>query len=106
MSNDANSFLELIEQIETRELETRESFSNVWTRDDPSFVTSITQGRRRRQQKRNPRYDQALIETMRLIDRVRDGSLPDHWLKEAMSTRCYHVLFGEIIDLKNIVTVS
>lgn len=98
MSNDANSFLELIEQIETRELETRESFSNVWTRDDPSFVTSITQGRRRRQQKRNPRYDQALIETMRLIDRVRDGSLPDHWLKEAMSTSDFPILFGDIID--------
>lgn len=96
MSNE-NTFLDLIEQIDARDLATRESFANVWTRDEPEFRTSITQGRRRRDPK-NPAYRRAILETMRLIDRVRDGSLPDFWLKEAMSTSDFAVLFGDVID--------
>jgi hypothetical protein len=94
----SETFLDLIEQIDARELETRESFGNVWTRDDPSFGTSITQGRQHRNNKRDPRYSAALIETMRLLDRVRSGALPDFWLKEAMSTSDFPILFGDIID--------
>lgn len=100
MSNE-NTFLDLIEQIEARDLETRESFANVWTRDDPGFRTSITQGRKRRSDPRDPRnaqYRRALMETMRLIDRVRSGALPDFWLQEAMSTSDFGVLFGDVID--------
>lgn len=96
-----NTFLDLIEQIEARDLTSRETFANVWTRDDPGFVTSITQTRKRRASRDNPKraaYNRALVEAMRLIDRVRDGFLPDHWLREAMSTSDFPVLFGDVID--------
>lgn len=98
MSNDASSFLELIEEIDARDLATRESFTTIWTRDDPNYSTSITQGQNRRNNSNNPGYRRALIETLRLIDRVREGSLPDFWLKEAMSTSDFPILFGDVID--------
>lgn len=97
MANEG-SFLDLIEQIDARELQTRESFSAVWTRDDPGFVTSLTQSRARRDQTANPRYRRALLETVRLIDRVRAGSLPAFWLQEAMSTSDFALLFGDVLD--------
>lgn len=99
------TFLDLIEQIDAQDahaLNTRESAARVWTRDDPGFVTSITQGRSRRSTAKDRRvqeaYRTARRETMKLIDRVRSGSLPDFWLKEAMSTSDFGILFGDIID--------
>jgi hypothetical protein len=92
-------FLDVIEAIDiSRDLSAR----NLWTRDEPEYGTSITSGRQVRQNIRNPRqqdaYKRALVECVRLIDRVRSGALPDLWLREAMSTSDFPILFGDVID--------
>lgn len=94
----ADTMLELIETIEEREAyEPR-----VHVRDDPTYAVNVTRGRGLRHKQTDPRqrevYRAAVRETVRLIDRVRKGTLPDFWLREAMSTSDFSLLFGDIID--------
>jgi len=91
-----DTFLNLIEQIEARDLMTRESFGSAWTRDDPNFVTNLTHGLPKRRKTRT--YNAAFRECVRLIDRVRAGTLNSYWLQEAMSTSDFSLLFGDVID--------
>ena len=90
--DEVNNFLELIEQIDAREAISGE----VWTRDDPQINRAISSTIARR--RRNRHYERAFMEAVRLIDRVREGSLPDHWLREAMSTNDFATLFGDVLD--------
>lgn len=99
MADEVNSFLDLIESIEAREAGAAGAVdlgANVWTRDDPGFATPI--GPIRQRGKKSPKYRRALLEAVRLIDRVRAGLTSDHYLKEAMSTSGFQVLFGDVLD--------
>lgn len=100
----ADTMLDLIESIDTRDAYA----PGVWTRDEAVYNIGVTAGRLRRGARPDPRdpaavqaydrYNRGLLETARLFDRVRSGALPALWLREAMSTSDFSLLFGDIID--------
>lgn len=98
MADEVSSFLDLVESIEAREASPGavDMGENVWTRDDPTFSRPI--GPTRQRNRANPRYRHALREAVRLIDRVRAGITSDHYLREAMATSDFQILFGDVID--------
>lgn len=110
MAEDVRSMLELIEAIDATQLQTESGFNNAWLRDDPSFAVGVTTVAHRRRNARDQRqrdaYRRAVRETMRLIDRVRSGELPDQWLREAMATSDFALLFGDIIDRQMLGTYA
>jgi len=85
-----HEFLDFIESIDSADL----GASNLWTRDDPGYGVPITA----RRQRQTDAYKRALVEAVKLIDRVRAGTLPALYLQEAMSTSDFPILFGDVLD--------
>lgn len=102
----ADTMLDLIEAIEEREAYE----PAVHIRDEPTYAVNLTYGRSRRSRaadvRQRDQYRRAVRETMRLIDRVRSGALPDLWLREAMSTSDFSLLFGDVIDRQMLGTYA
>lgn len=96
MAQQFSEFLDLIETIDARDLASPNAVASAITRDDPAFGVRISAYRQ--QHRRTAAYRRGVAEAMRLIDRVRAGSLPSFWLKEAMSTSDFGTLFGDITD--------
>jgi len=55
-------------------------------------------GRRIRDRRRDPAYLRSLTEAAKLINRVSAGTLPFHYMKEAMTTSDFPLLFADILD--------
>jgi len=102
----ADTMLDLIETIEEREA----YVPAVHVRDEPAFGVNLSFTRSGRAKhtdnRRRDAYRKALRETARLIDRVRSGALSELWLREAMSTSDFSLLFGDIIDRQMLGTYA
>lgn len=83
-------FLELIESMDAERASVQQLFGGEGT-----AVREATANNRRRY---GPKYDALLTEAINLVKAVVSGRKPMHYLREAMSTSDFPLLFGDTID--------
>lgn len=81
----SEGFLDLVESIQSGEA----SVQRIFGQDGHSI---------RRAVKKSPRYQSMLREAVKLVADVYDGTKGIHYLREALSTADFPLLFGDIID--------
>jgi len=94
----SGDFLDLIENLDARDLLGANAPRDILTRDEPAYNFNVSFTRSRRATRGGARYKRAVRECARLIDRVRARHLPSMWLYEAMSTSDFQLIFSDIID--------
>lgn len=68
-------------------------------RSEEASIHNLFDGDHRVSDRRQtPKYKKQLVEAAKFVQRVESGSLPIHYLKEAMSTSDFPILFADILD--------
>lgn len=80
----AQELLEMIESMRSEEASVQRLFGDAGSR---------VRGRRN-----NPVYEMRVAETFEFLDAIHSGRLPVHYLREALTTSDFPLLFGDVID--------